>query len=101
MLRNLLLVLVFLPTLACAETSSSGVSVSLTITNIPQPAFSISGRHFTAGAAEITVQRAGFRNIQSLGQAGQNYFFAGQRQGRLYEVAVSITGGRITRVNLF
>jgi hypothetical protein len=98
LLRNLILVFAFLPNFACAETVKGGLSVSLTITTIPQPATTIAGRQFTSGAAEISVARAGFRNIQALGQAGQNYYFAGVRQGRLYEIAVSVVGGRIMRV---
>jgi hypothetical protein len=81
-----------------AASSSSNLNVDVTITNIPQAPVRFYGSRFTQGAASISVSRAGFSNIQSLGQEGANSYFSGVRQGKLYEVTVSISGGRIIRV---
>ncbi len=98
MLRILSVAIMLFPCFAFAETITSNVNVAVTITTIPQAPVRFYGSRFTQGAASISVSRAGFSNIQSLGQAGSNYYFSGVRQGRLYEVAVSISGGRIMRV---
>jgi hypothetical protein len=97
-LRNLLLASLFISGSAYAASTSSNVNVAVTITNIPQAPVRFYGSRFTQGAASISVSRAGFSNIQSLGQAGRNYYFSAVRQGRLYEVAVSVSNGRIIRV---
>ncbi len=98
MLRILLLFVLLVPQLALADTSSSGVHVAVTIIRQALPQQRLSTSTYTQGAAEITVIRAGFRNIQPLGKAGVNYYFSGVRQGRLYEIAVAVSSGRIMRV---
>jgi hypothetical protein len=98
LLRILVLASLLISGPAFAEETSANVNVAVTITNIPQAPVRFYGSRFTQGAASISVSRAGFSNIQSLGQAGRNYYFAAVRHGRLYEVAVSIKGGRIMRV---
>jgi len=100
MLRVLLVATMLIPQLAFADTSSGTVNASVTITNIPQPIVRLNGSRFTQGAASITVSRAGFNDIQSLGQAGPNYYFSGVRNGRLYEIAVAQANGRIMSVTV-
>ena len=87
-----------MPIAAQAASTSGSVDVSVTITNLPQPAVRFYGSRFTQGAAQISVSQAGFRDIQALGQSGRNYYFSGVRQGRLYEIAVAVANGRIISV---
>ena len=98
MLRILLIASVLVPISAQAASTSGGLDVSVTITNLPQPIVRFDGSRFTQGAAAISVDRAGFRNVQALGQSGRNYYFSGVRQGRLYEIAVAVSNGRIVSV---
>jgi hypothetical protein len=98
LLRILVLASLLISGPALADETSANVNVAVTITNIPQAPVRFYGSRFTQGAASISVSRAGFSNIQALGRAGRNYYFSGVRQGRLYEVAVSVSNGRIIRV---
>jgi hypothetical protein len=100
MLRLLLVVIMLFPHLAFADTISANISVSVTITRVPQPVGNFSGRRFTQGAASISVSRAGFHNIQPLGLSGVNYYFSAVRAGRLYEIAVAAQNGRILSVKV-
>jgi hypothetical protein len=97
-LRILLLTSLLISEPAFAASTSGKVNVAVTITRIPQAPVRFYGSRFTQGAASISVSRAGFSNIQPLGQAGTIYYFSGVRRGRLYEVAVSVSNGRIMQV---
>ncbi len=99
MLRIFVLASLLISGPAFADETSANVNVAVTITNLPQPPIRFYGSRFTQGAASISVSRAGFSKIQSLGQAGRNYYFSAVRQGRLYEVAVSVSNGRIMRIS--
>jgi hypothetical protein len=98
MLRMLSVAIILSPCFAFANSTSSNVNVTVNITKIPQAPVRFYGSRFTLGAASISVSRAGFSKVQPLGRSGRNYYFSAVRQGRLYEVAVSISGGRIMRV---
>ena len=100
MLRILSVVILLFPQLATADTISTKLNVSVTITRLPQPMSRFSGSRFTQGAASISVTRAGFRNIQPLGLSGVNYYFSAVREGRLYEIAVASENGRILSVKV-
>ncbi len=100
MLRILSIAMLLIPQLAFADTISSTVNVSVTITRLPQPMARFSGSRFTQGAASISVTRAGFRNIKPLGLSGVNYYFSAVREGRLYEIAVAAENGRILSVKV-
>ena len=97
-MRIFLTLLLLIPSLAYADTSTADVNVSVTIVSIPQPLQEFYGSRFTQGAATISVSRAGFSKIQPLGRAGRNYYFYGVRQGRLFEIAVAVANGRIMQV---
>ena len=100
MLRILAVAIMLLPQWALADTFSSTINVSVTITRIQQPLARFSGSRFTQGAASISVTRAGFRNIRPLGLSGVNYYFSAVREGRLYEIAVAANNGRILSVKV-
>jgi hypothetical protein len=98
LLRILVFILFLVSGPVLADTVSGKVNVAVTITKIPRAPVRFDGSRFTQSAASISVRRAGFSNIVSLGQSGRNYYFSAIRQGRLYGVAVSVSNGRIIRV---
>ena len=100
MFRLLSVAIMLLPQLALADTISTRLNVSVTITRLPQPMAQFSGSRFTQGAASISVTRAGFRNIQPLGLSGVNYYFSAVRAGLRYEIAVAAENGRILSVKV-
>ena len=94
------LILGLLPSLAMAGTTSSKFSVGITIGeggNAAKQA-AVPATTYTWGAAAISVKRAGFENLRQVERSETLYWFAGERAGGSYRIAISIVSGEVVKV---
>jgi hypothetical protein len=105
MVRLVAVSLTFLSLLTVAAeagTASARFSVGITITgsgtsqraaSAPVPAIT-----YTWGAAAISARHAGFAKLQRVERSGTLYWFAAEKDGALYRIAISIHSGAIVKV---
>ena len=85
---------------AMAGQSSGNFKVGITIGGVKAraAAAAVPGRAFTWGAATVSVRKAGFDNPQRVAKSGALYWFAAERAGNAYRIAVSISSGQVVKV---
>jgi hypothetical protein len=84
---------------AAAGRSSASFTVGITIGG-PQKAARVAGSaaSHTWGSAAISVGRAGYTVLRRIEKTDTLYWFAAERRGAGFAVAVSIASGRVVKV---
>ncbi|MBI2717191.1 MAG: hypothetical protein HYX36_00275 [Rhizobiales bacterium] len=75
-------------------TLNVGIVIGASQTQAPQAPST-----FTWGAAAISVEKAGFGNLQRVAKSGTLYWFEAERDGGRFRVGVSVSSGEIVEVN--
>ena len=79
-----------------AGTNSGTLNVGVRIGDAPNARAPTS--NYTWGAAAVSVTQAGFANLKRLEKTDLVYWFAAERDGDLYHIAVSISSGSVLEV---
>jgi hypothetical protein len=94
------LFLVLCATATWAGQASATFTVGITIGGKAghRPQEAVHRKIYTWGAAEITLRRAGFTDLQHAQQSSSLYWFMASKAGASYRVSVSIDSGQIIEI---